>query len=305
METKMEDKKEEKKVENEETPVFTPPEEGNDIPVFIPPEESSDIPVFTPPKDAKITGPVCYHHPQEPAVGTCTRCGKNICKECAESCMVEGGEYSGKHLCYDCCQNLFKEDEQKLQKDKNKIMFHYVLTIIGIVIGALFGQGDLFLTIMFAMIGGAFLSAVKPIGSALVECFKGIIELAAGGSIMAGIVQFLVGVVKFLIVAVQCAIRTIGKLITYTNYLRKATKAINADKEALQQLKDFMTYMEVKNRNQNMDLDALTKEGSELYNNSYARVLKEQGEQAADNMLRQATTRIAENGEIIRSFAAA
>ena len=43
-------------------------------------------------------------------------------------------------------------------------------------------------------------------------------------------------------------------------------------------------------------------EGSELYNNSYAQAVRDNGEAAADAALRQATTRIAENGEIIRDF---
>ena len=303
MDTKLENENKQENLENNDIPVFTPPEE-NDIPTFTPPVEN-DIPTFTPPADAKVSGATCYHHPEERAVGTCARCGKNICKECAETCSVSGGEYSGKHLCYDCCQSLFKDDEQKLKKDKNKIMFQYILTIIGVFIGGVFGadSGDPLMIFIFAMIGGAFLSAIKPIGSALIDMTKGVIELAVGGSIISAIMQFLVGIVKFIIVAIQCTIRTIIKLVKYTNYLIKASKAIKADREALQQLKDFMTYMDVRQRNKGVDLEKLMGEGSELYNNSYARALRENGEEAADNMLRQATTTIAENGEIIRSFA--
>ena len=43
-------------------------------------------------------------------------------------------------------------------------------------------------------------------------------------------------------------------------------------------------------------------ESSELYNNSYAQAVRERGEAAADAELRRATTMIAENGEIIRTF---
>lgn len=44
------------------------------IPTFTPPEDGA--PVFTPPKTPQHDGPVCYHHPSEPAVARCARCGK-------------------------------------------------------------------------------------------------------------------------------------------------------------------------------------------------------------------------------------
>lgn len=56
------------------------------IPTFTPPENSA--PVFTPPKTPQHDGPVCYHHPTEPAVARCARCGKYICKDCAEAYTV-------------------------------------------------------------------------------------------------------------------------------------------------------------------------------------------------------------------------
>lgn len=161
------------------------------------------------------------------------------------------------------------------------------------------------MALIFAMICGSFLVAIKPIGSALVEVFKGVFELASGGGIAGAIVNFITGIFKFLIVAVQCTIRTIAKLINYTIYIIKASKAIKQDMEALQQLQDFMAYMEVTVKNKGVDLETLMQEGSELYNNSYARVLRDSGEDAADEMLRRATTTIAENGEIIRNFVAA
>ena len=63
-----------------------------------------------------------------------------------------------------------------------------------------------------------------------------------------------------------------------------------------------MAYTLVRNQNKGVDLEDLMNEGSELYNNSYAQAVRDNGEAAADAALRQATTRIAENGEIIRDF---
>lgn len=58
------------------------------------------------------------------------------------------------------------------------------------------------------------------------------------------------------------------------------------------------------NENRGMSLADLMNEGSELYNNSYARMVQEQGEEKAEAFVSSCTTQIAENGEIIRSFAA-
>ena len=46
------------------------------------------------------------------------------------------------------------------------------------------------------------------------------------------------------------------------------------------------------------------KEGSELYNNSFAQMVQEQGEEQAEKAVSGWVATIAENGEIIRSFAA-
>ena len=45
-------------------------------------------------------------------------------------------------------------------------------------------------------------------------------------------------------------------------------------------------------------------QGSELYNNSYAQMVRDEGEERAVQTVANAAMRIAENGEIIRDFAA-
>ena len=87
---------------------------SNAIPTFTPPADNA--PVFTPPT-RNLDGPVCYHHPDEPAAAQCARCGKYICKDCAEAYTVGAGEYSNQCLCYDCCQALVAENVEIL---KNK-----------------------------------------------------------------------------------------------------------------------------------------------------------------------------------------
>lgn len=286
--------------EEQEIPTFTAPEE--EIPTFTPPEE--EIPTFTAPVgDEKHNGAVCKNHPNHPAVAQCARCGQNICKECAETCTVGAGEYANKNLCFDCCKELFEQDKKELSKNRNKVMRQYILTIIGCVIGGAIGAGGGIVSIiLFAAIGGSILVALKPIGSALIEVFKGVAKLAVGESIIQAIIQFFAGLIKFIILAIQCTIRTTKKLVNYTNYLIKANKAIESDKEALKEIQDFMTYMDVRARKPHEDIAKLMQEGGELFNNSYAKLLVEKGEEVADQMLRVATTRIAENGEIIRTF---
>lgn len=107
------------------------------IPTFTPP-----TPTFTPPSDAKPTfnGPACYYHSDEPAVAQCARCGKYICQDCYDNYGVSGGEYQGHALCYDCCQQLVAENIADLKKNKNKIKFQFILSIIGMVIGFILGM---------------------------------------------------------------------------------------------------------------------------------------------------------------------
>lgn len=288
----------------DEVPTFTPPTEENEIPTFTPPEDGEDtIPTFTPPKPGKNNGPKCHNHPEEDAVANCAKCGKPICKECAESCMVSGGGYDGRYLCYDCSKEIFKEDESKLKKDRTKIILRFALFLGGMAAGAALGASDgAGMALILAMIGGSFFSAIKPIISAFGAFISGFFELASGGNIVSAIINIFVGIIKFLWTALVCTINNIIKLIQYTSYLIRANKAINQTKEAIRQLDDFMQYMAVKAANGGRDLSELVAEGGELENNEYARVLREQGEAAADEMLRKATTTIAENGEIIRTF---
>lgn len=90
--------------------------ENSKIPTFTPPT----APTFTPPPQPQHDGPVCYHHPTEPAVAQCARCGKYICKDCAEAYGVTSGEYAGRCLCYDCCQQLVSENVADLNAKPEK-----------------------------------------------------------------------------------------------------------------------------------------------------------------------------------------
>lgn len=288
---------------------------GPNVPVFTPP--SQDIPVFTPPKDTIPTfrapgfdGAVCFHHPQEPAVAKCARCGKYICKDCSEAYGVTAGEYAGKCLCFDCCEELVAQNVQELTQNKQKIKTQFTISIVGMVIGFLLGfigglSGGgffvgLFGGLFYACVGGVFLSTMKiyfvSIWEAIKLCFSG-----EGGWIAALFFLF----IQAFVIAFKCIVGTVSNTIFYINYLKKTSGFIEEDSAALQQMRDYMEYTLVRSQNKGVDLDSLMKQGSQLYNNSYAQAVLTSGEQAADAALRQATTRIAENGEIIRDFRAA
>lgn len=306
-----------KQAEDNTVPEFTPPQNDitsnveipglkkmgkkDEIPTFVPPE----APTFIPPEHH---GPMCYHHTDEPAVTQCVRCGKPICKDCAEAYGVTSGEYAGKCLCYDCCQQLVAENVENLTRNKNKIKAQFILSLIGIGIGFLIGlssgiEGGSFGTgivvgLIYGCIGGVFLSALKAFGSLAWEGIK----IAFAGQF--GVLTILSLLFHLCVLICQCIWRTCSNTFYYINYLSETSGFIEADSEALQQMRDYMEYTLVRNSNKGVDLDVLMKEGSALYNNSYAQSVQSNGEEFADAALRQATTTIAENGEIIRSFAA-
>lgn len=108
----------------------------------------------------------------------------------------------------------------------------------------------------------------------------------------------------FFLYAIMALFETVKKILYYRNYMAQTADCLEKDSSALQCIRDRMEYSRVMNENRGMSLADLMNEGSELYNNSYARMVQEQGEEKAEAFVSRCTTQIAENGEIIRSFAA-
>lgn len=272
-------------------------------PVFTPP-----TPTFTPPAAAKPSygGVTCYYHTSEPAVAQCARCGKYICKDCFDNYGVSGGDYAGQALCYDCCQQLVAENVAELTKNKKKIKFQFILSIVGIAIGFILGFaagiGEGFGTaliggLLYGCIGGVFLSAIKAYFSMLWEAIKTGLE----SGWVAAVIGLLIGCI---VIAFKCIWATISNTVQYISYLKKTSGFIESDTAALQQMKDYMEYTMIRNQNRGVDLETLLNEKSELADNSYARMVRDQGEEGAEATLRGCVASINENGEIIRSLAA-
>lgn len=280
---------------------------NNEIPTFTPPT----APTFTPPEETtrRRSGNTCYYHENEEAVAKCARCGKPICQDCYDNYGVTSGEYEGKALCYDCCKELVAENVKQLKKNKLKIAFTFIFTLLGMLIGGILGYAftgggvegvpagntTLFVAV-YACIGGCFWTFIK--------CWFIRIYRTCKGSDN-WIISLAIGIVVGCIIEVVLSIyRTIRKLIECIIYLVKTSGFIKSDTRALEQMNEYMEYTIVRSRNVGVDLATLMSEGSELYNNSYAQSVATNGEEKAEAMLRNAVTTINENGEIIRNFAA-
>lgn len=288
------------------TPTFTPP--GDDIPTFTPPK--NNIPTFTPPKEAQSNAARCYYHNDEVAVGRCVRCGKNLCKDCCDTYGFSSGQYAGHTLCYDCTQAIVQEDIAQLQANYKTIKLQYILTLIGVAIGAFVGLGagisdglgigeTLLIMLIFAAVGGCFYTFIRNYISTLPSWFT------STGNIVLSVAIFMLKACVYLLIEYVRAIFTTGsKLYRFITYMKRTEHIIENSQADLQRLKDYMEYTLVRSRNQGVDLDSLMKEGSELYNNSFAQMVQEQGEEQAERAASGWVATIAENGEIIRSFAA-
>lgn len=71
----------------------------------------------------------CYNHQDRDAVATCTKCGKSLCKECAD-----------KHspcLCDECYSQL-REDELKNLQDAKKPFIKAIILGVVFLVAALF-----------------------------------------------------------------------------------------------------------------------------------------------------------------------
>ena len=278
--------------------------QADNIPTFTPPP----APTFTPPVQEYHNGPVCFHHTNVPAVAKCARCGKYICKDCAEAFGVTAGEYAGKHLCYDCCEQIVANNIAELTANKAKIRGQFILQIVGMVLGFFVGfsagiSSDFATALLggfiYGCIGGVFLSALKAFFSLLWDAIK----IAFSGNF--GLITIISLIFQCFVIVFKCIMVTISNTIYYITYLKKTQGFIESDSQALEQMRAYMEYTLVRNNNRGVDLEDLMNEGSELYNNSYAQAVRDQGEEAADAALRQATTMINERGEIIRDFPAA
>ena len=276
------------------------------IPKFKAPDK--DIPTFTAPQRQRTNRFVCYYHEDEPAAGRCVRCGKNLCKDCCDSYGVTSGQYAGKHLCFDCTQELVQENVSTLKTNYATIKSRYVICIIGCVVGALIGLafgssggagGLLVFGILCAAIGGSAGNFFRSFFAAVPSFF-----VSTGNIVLSLCIGFAKFVIYFFTYALKALVETIQKISYYASYMKRTQGFIESDSAALRQMQEYMEYTMIRQKNRGVDLETLMQQGSQLYNNSFAQMVRDQGEDQAEAYMRQCVTRIAENGEIIRDFAA-
>lgn len=276
--------------------------QGGGIPTFTPP-----TPTFTPPKNNTHVhnGPVCYYHHDEPAVAKCARCGKYLCQDCFDSYGVTNDQYAGQVLCYDCTQELVADNVAQLTKNKNKIKVQFIISLVGIVLGFIFGlsagmeggAGSAFVAgIIGAAVGGVFLSAMKVFFSLVWD----VIKIAVSGNF--GVLTVLSIIFNIIVLIFKCLFTTISNTIYYITYLKRTSGFIESDQAALRQMQDYMEYTMVRNQNRGVDIETLLKENSELADNSVAQMARTQTEEQIEASMRSCVASINENGEIIRSF---
>lgn len=309
-----------KETGNNGIPIFTPPNSGqklidgdNGIPTFTPP-----TPTFEPPNNPKpqFQGPACYYHDTEPAVTRCSRCGRPLCQDCTESYGFTSGEYAGKSLCYDCTMEIWKNDEEMLNQNYAKIRTQRMACLVGVIIGAVIGMllglsfigsgtvvevigATLILTVACAAIGGSFVVYIRGVASHLSGCFVSTGNIVL--SICIGIAIFIFWLAAYTVVAL---IETVRKLISYTEYMKNTANYVEQNNRAIQSLQDYMEYTLVRNQNKGIDINTLLAEDSKLADNSFVRMVQQQGEDVAEASIRQQVAYINEFGEVVRDFAA-
>jgi hypothetical protein len=217
----------------------------------------------------------CFHHPSQQAVANCAKCGKPICRNCVEDYGVAVGQYAGKPLCYDCTSGLVASNVAEINKIRAQTAGIWgVLSIFGVFLKELF-------------------VVLRNIMRNCSHWFSG--HMGNGILAMWGMCVLLP----------LTPVWTIVRFVKRHQLIKQFDEIIASDSQALQQMRDYFAYTQVmeQNANKGIDLATLASQGSELFDNSYAKTVLSNGEQAARKQLRNSVVRIAENGEIIRSAA--
>jgi len=228
------------------------------------------IPVQSRPRRKPRTaaeGMGCYHHPSQQAVAQCAGCGNAICADCREMYGVTSGDYAGKALCYDCTTMLVAENIKEVEKIKKKTQ---IMTLLSLFIVTPF-------KLLWDMVKGG--------------------SMAASGN-LSGAFVMVITMFKFCVFPFVA----IYRIVVLWKQSKQAKEIMASDARALQEMRDYFAYTQTMENNEGVDLASLAAQGGALFDNTYAKNVMEQGEQAAQAQLRRSVVTISENGEILRSF---
>jgi len=231
----------------------------------------------------------CYHHPSRDAIAECKgfdSCGKGICKECYDDWKVNVGPWANQPLCYDCATLMVEFNAKDVLETGERVERMRKNSIIGMIIGGLIG-------LPFGGIGawpGAGVGGT--LGSLGIGYFFSKDENGERGF----------GPLIF--AALAGPIFCIYYIIKDRNFLTQAQELVESEKESLRLMRDYFQYtLAMEKAGESDSFESLTSQGGELFDNSYARTVKEKGEKVAQEQLRESVVQIAANGEILRSNA--
>jgi len=180
----------------------------------------------------------------------------------------------------------------------------YLFTLLGMAVGGIIGSliGIPFPFLLIPIfVGGCLWGFIVNFFRLVGASIKAMMKDFSIATFLGCIIGIIIGLFKAIYIAI---VGTIKKLFYYTKHLIKTSGFIRSDSRALREMDDYMEYTLVRSQNVGVDLATLMNEDSQLFNNSYARNVMENGEEKAEATIRGYVTSINENGEIIRSFAA-
>jgi len=258
----------------------------------------------------------CYYHPSQDTATRCAKCRKRICRNCIEDYGVSIGEYAGDALCYDCTTELVAKNVTFIDMFRKDVHKERQWMIAGGVLGAILlsfiaigngadGAGAILALFFGAAIGGSVgtiitsMFAVGDIGEGIARNIFGANQDNAGAT------GCVFGLIALAFMCMVAPIVTIYRFSKRSNQINQFDEIISSDALALRQMRDYFAYtlaME-QSAGRGVDLALLASQDGELFDNSYAKSVLANGEQAARAQLRSSVVRIAENGEIIRSAA--
>jgi hypothetical protein len=217
----------------------------------------------------------CYHHPSQKSVANCRECGKGLCRDCYDS--YGAGMGAGKALCFDCTEELVRQNSAEIEWLKKQVKKERLWMIIGAILGFFVGAAGGPAGMFFGLFIGASLGTI----------FNGFMEYG-----------WLVGGIMVVISPIMSIVRFVKRI----NQIKQADEILESDARILREMRDYFAYTLTMEKNAGFDLATLASQGSELYGNTYANAVMSKGESTAQAELRQGAVQIAANGEIIRSF---
>jgi len=221
-------------------------------------------------------------------------CGNGICEECH-------GVFSDSKtvLCFECAEKEVANNVQLVEEHKRKTKLEYTIIGVGSVIGLIFGAflieptGGLSLWIGLGVGANIWVIGSRLLSAAGQELTGN--SDAAEGSLWGALGWLLLGWFSGPIVPIV-------RIRKRVNQVRQCDEIILNDSSFLSEMRDYFAYSQAMEDNKGANLTDLVHQGSELYDNAYAKAVMQKGERTAQIELRRGAIHIAANGEIIRSF---